>query len=339
LNSHAARETCRIFGNLGDNHNGDPELAKQLVGIAISAGCDGVVLPHRRVASSYTREALLQPAPDGAHGTTTLGEILQAKELSSQAIKELRDMCTGSLDFIAAPHDLESFEDLQAVEPDAYQIEAPVLGHVPLLKAVASTGRPVFLVAGACTEDEIDAAAAFAGKDSVTLLHCVYAKGVDPASTALWCVPGLAERFQLPVGYFGLEQDIYTPVAAFALGARVIEKVFTSDKHLAGPSHATSLDRDELRAMVASLRGIEQAISGDAPRILLPAELESTQDFRPSLVAACDLSAGVTLDSSMLSVKIAPHGISPKLIEQIVGRRLVYDLQADTPITFAVVEA
>ena len=333
------RVHCRIIGNLADNHNGDPELARQLVEIAVSSGCDGIVLPHRKATSCYTQEVLLQPVADRAHSYTTLGESLQALELSAQAIGDLRSLCGNRISFIAAPYDLEAFAEMQAVEPDAYQIDAPVLTHIPLLDAVASSGKPVLLVAGACTEDDMDLAIKALGRDRVTLMHSVYAKGIEAGSTALWAIPHLAERFGLPMGYMGLERDTYTPVAAFAMGARTIEKYFTSDNHLPGPSHATSLDRDQLRQLVLNLRSMEPAISGDSPRILLPIELESDEDCHPALVASSDLPAGVTLDESMLSVRLATHGVGPRLLDQVVGRRLAYELPADTPISFAVMEA
>ena len=248
-------------------------------------------------------------------------------------------MCEGRLSFIAAPYDLEAFAEMRAVDPDEYQIEAPVLSHVPLLNAVASSGRPVLLVAGACTEEDMDVAIMVLGRDRVTLMHSVHSKGIAADLTALSYIPHLAERFGLPMGYMGMEQDTYTSVAAFALGARTIEKNFTSDKHLPGPSHATSLDRDELRRLISNLRTMEAALSGSHPRVLLPVELESGQDCHPTLVASSDLPAGVTLEESMLSVKLAPYGVGPRLMSHVVGRRLAYELRADTPISFAVMEA
>lgn len=331
--------SCRIIGNMGDNHNGDLNLAKQLANIAISAGCDGIVLPQRRASSCFTKESLLQPVANGPDGYTTRGETLQALELPEESIRELRDLCRGHLDFIGAPYDLESFAVIQSAQPDAYQVEPPVLGHTPLLEAMAATGLPVYLVAGMCTEEDIDVAVRSLGRGSLTLLHCVYAEGLSPQDTALWYIPWLKRKFDLPMGYMGFEGGISTAVAAFALGAGTIEKTFTSDRYLPGATQATSLDRDELRELVRCLRGVEAAMTGSPPRLLMPGELASADNHLASLVAAYDLAAGVVLEESMLTVKLAANGVQPRLIGHLLGRRLAYDMPADAPLSFGVMEA
>jgi sialic acid synthase SpsE len=338
LSTSRASPTCRIIGNLGDNHNGDPKLARHLAEIAISAGCDGIVLPHCRVDSSYTWDFLLQPTADRFHEYKTRGEALHALELSLDTIRDIREMCRGRLDFIGAPYDLDSFYDLQAVDPDAYQIEPPVLNHVPLAKAIAATGRPVLVVAGMCTEEDITAVLEPLGKGSLTLLHCVYTEGIALESIALRYIPYFRQKFDMPVGYMGLETGLYGAVAAVAMGATTIEKVFTSDKYLPGPSHATSLDRDELRELVKSLRSLEKAVLASPPRALMPSELVSSDGFQASLSAAYDLPAGSPIDESMLCIKLMPDGISPRLMNHLIGRRLLYDVAADTPLTFGVIE-
>ena len=339
MNAKLDSSKCRIIANLGDNHNGDPDLARQLAELASSAGCDAIVVRHRKVLCGYTQEALLQPAIDGSHTYSTLGEALRGLELAAETLETLRNFCRGRLDFIAAPHDLDAFAELQSIEPDAYQVEPPVLGHVPLLKAISSTGRPVLLVAGSCAEEDISAALTILDRQLVTLMHCVFSEGVPLESTALSYIPYYANRFNLPVGYMGLEKGTAAAIAAFGMGARTIEKVFTSDRHLPGGSHKSSLDRDEMRYLVECLRGLDTGAVDVPPRILLPEELANAEGQQASLAAAQDLDAGVTLEESMLSVKLATSGVRPGLIDRIVGRRLAYDVPADTPITFGVLEA
>lgn len=329
---------CRIIGNIGDNHNGNPGLAKRLVEIAISTGCDAVVLPHRSPKNCYTEDALAQPVVNGLHEFGTLGQTLEALELSAGTIKELRDACRGHLQFIGAPYDLEAFSNLDRVQPDAYQLDPPVLSHAPLIRAMAATGRPVILVAGMCAEEDIAVAVDILGKTPLTILHCVFAPGVPLKSTALWCIPRLRQQFDAPVGYMGLEEGNSAALAAFGMGARTIEKVFTSDKYLAGPSHATSLDRDELRELVGCIRSLENAVAGNPPRILQPLELADSPSAQASFVAARDLSAGSALDESMLAVKLTNDGVRATQMHHIIGRRLAYDIAADAPLTFGAIE-
>ena len=204
MSPQAKQPECRVLANLADNHNGNPGLAKQLLDLAASAGCAGAVLPHRRAKSGYTKDALLQTVADGSHELVTRGDLLQKLELSRDTLKELRSSCLGRLSFVGAPFDLDTLADLEDCNPDAYQVEPPVLAHLPLLAAIADTGRPVYLVAGRCTEDDVEAAIGMFKGKSVTLLHSVYAPSVSLESTALWYIPFLQQRFGLPVGYMGL---------------------------------------------------------------------------------------------------------------------------------------
>jgi sialic acid synthase SpsE len=276
---------------------------------------------------------------DGSHERVTRGDLLQKLELSGDTLKELRRSCQDRLSFVAAPYSLDALADLEECGPDAYQVEPPLLGHLPLLAAIAETGRPVFLVAGRCTEDDIAAAVGMFKGNSVTLLHSVYAPSVSLESTALWYIPVLQKRFGLPLGYMGLESGIHDAVAAFALGARTIQKMFTSDRFLPGPSHASSLDRDQLRELVTVIRGLEQSLAESPPRVAMQSELGSAEEPRACLVAAYDLVAGESLGESMLSVKLAPDGIHPKFAESLIGRRLAYDVPTDSPLTFGFIEA
>lgn len=333
----------RVLANLAENHNGNPGLAKQLIDLAASAGCDGVVLPHRRAQSGYTKDALLQPVADGSHEHVTRGDLLQRLELSRDTLKDLRSGCVGRLSFIGAPYDLDALADLEGCDPDAYQVEPPVLGHLPLLAAIAGTGKPVYLVAGRCTEDDVAAAVKMFEGNPVTLLHTVYGPAVSLESTALWFIPLLQQRFGLPVGYLGLDSEIHDAVAALALGARTIEKVFTSDRFLPGPSHASSLDRDQLRDLVRVVQGLAPALApaskGSPQRLMTQTELASAEEPQACLVAAYDLPAGESLGGAMLSVKLAADGLHPKLAKSLMGRRLAYDLPADSPLTFGFIEA
>ena len=119
-----------------------------MVDIAISAGCDGVVLTHRWPNSCYTPDTLAQPVVNGLRESATLGQTLEVLQLSADTLKMLRDMSRGHIEFVGAPYDLEALSDLEEAEPDSYQVDPPVLTHAPLMKAMASTGRPVTLVAG-----------------------------------------------------------------------------------------------------------------------------------------------------------------------------------------------
>jgi len=329
----------RMIAYLGDGHGGDVDTAKRLVELAISAGCDGVVLPVRNVRQGYAEEAHAQPAPDAQHNALSLGAVLQELELSVQELKDIREICRGRVDFIGAPYDLQSFADLEATGPDGYQIDPAVLKHTPLLEAIKGSSKPVLLVAGGCTEKDIEASVAALDRQNVTLLHCVYASELELEATSLWLVSRLRERFGLPMGYLGLEPRISGAIAAFAMGAGTVEKLFSIDGSSRKGAMGAGLDRDELRELAATLRKLQESLSGETSRIIFPDELGYSDDPRASLVAGYDLPAGVVIEESMLVVKLAAHGVDPSLLDYVKGRKLAYDVPADAPLTFGAIES
>ena len=320
-------QSCYIIGDIGTNHNGDPQLAHYLVDIAARNGCDAVLIPWYNATSTEKPMSVLANVP-----IYTPSE--QVPRLPVEALSEIREICQGRLHFIGAPYDLNSLEDLRKLEPDGIQIDPPLLGHKPLLEALAKHDWPVFLSVGMCSEEDIVFALKILNKHKVTLLHTVHALKTTVRSTALGLIPYLQQRFDIPIGYRGTESGITASIAAFALGARTIEKPFTSDHHLSGQNHAASLDREELRELVSTLREMEEAIQIESHRVLLPVEVQDGASPRASLVAARDLTEGTILDDSMLTVELASDGISPRLIDNVLGRRLLYDVTTHTSITF-----
>lgn len=177
--------TPSVIGALVDNHGGDLGLALDLVDIAADAGCSAVSLRRCATEDAYTDEVLRRANRGWPEAGPTVRNLLESFRLPANALPEVRDRCRGSLDLVAAPYDLASLEEVAALEPEAYQVEPPVLGHVPLLRELAATGRPVLVVCGACTSEEIARALSVLGEDHTMLLHTVAADEVTLAETAL----------------------------------------------------------------------------------------------------------------------------------------------------------
>jgi sialic acid synthase SpsE len=336
--SDARRTRVTVVAALETNHNGDPSLARRMVDIAVDCGCDAVKLPVRSVKGCYTGETLQQPNYTYPELGPTYGTVLEKLELDENALRGLRDYSRGRISLIGAPYDLASLDLLGSLEVDAYQIDPPMLCHQPLLEAVAAHRKKVLICAGMCTEEEIERALHILNKAPLTLLHCVTAKPLRLEDTALNYIPYLIRRFGCEVGYLGFEDGIHAALAAYTLGAATIEKTFTVDRHLPGPGHTHSLDREELKSMVQQLRALESSLTPCGPRQLFSVELDAFTNQRCSVVTARALKAGTTIQADMLTIKAPLRGVGPHLLSWLHGKRLLYDLPADAPITFGVLE-
>ena len=214
-----------LIGALEENHNADAGLAADLVRLAAEAGCDAVAVRRWATNEAFADEFLREP-----HAGATRAEVLQARELPLEAAAGVRKACADAgIDFVAAPYDARSLGELAGLAPDAYQAEPALIGQLEALRQIASKGKPVYLVAGRYTEDEIAGAIDALNGAAITILHTVAARGVGLDQTAIGVIPALASRFGLPVGYYGPEPGTEGSIAAFALGASVIEKPFTTD--------------------------------------------------------------------------------------------------------------
>jgi N,N'-diacetyllegionaminate synthase len=338
IQAQSIRQRATVVAALENNHNGDLSLAKRMVDIAIDCGCDAVKVPLRSVKDCYAEEMLRQPSYNYPELGRTYGAVLETLELKPDSLKELRNYCQGRISFVGAPYDLDSFALLENLGVDAYQVDPALLCHQPLIEAVAGLQKKVLVCAGMCAEPELESVLQTLKDVPFVLLHCVMAEPLRLEDTALNYIPYLNQRFGCELGYLGFEDGIHAALAAYTLGATTIEKIFTADRHLSGPGHAHSLDREDLRALVQGLLALGSSLKPSGPRQLFPVELESLTIHRRSLVAARPLKAGTPIEPDMLKIKAPLRGVSPQLLSWLQGKRLLYDLPADAPITFGVVE-
>jgi sialic acid synthase SpsE len=258
--------------------------------------------------------------------------------LDPRALAAVRREAGEGLAFIAAPHDLEAVKIARELEPDAYQIDAEVLGNPDVVRAVAKLRRPVLVVAGACTDSVIEAVLTELARVDVVILHAVTALPLPTNSLRLGYLGSYRERYQRPVGYLGWESGTSWALVAAALGASVIEKSLTLDRSLGGPLDAWSLEPSELEALAIALGQLPAAIAPQGPRFVLPEELEVLGDTAYCLVAKRDLRRGALLRGSQFKAKAGMDGVSPRLLTWIEGRRLLYDLAAGEALTLGLIE-
>ncbi len=321
---------CYLVAEAGVNHNGDVELARQLVDAAAAAGADAIkfqTFVAEGVASAEAPKAGYQLAT--TDGDESQLEMLRRLELGRDAFAELKERTEAhGLAFLSTPFDVASVDLLDELGVAAFKVASPDLTNLPLLEEIARRGRPVILSTGLADLEEVvfavDAARA-AGASDLIVLHCVSEYPAAPADANLRAMATMAERLGVPVGYSDHTEGVEVALAAVALGACMLEKHFTLDRSLPGPDHRASLEPDELAELFADARRVEAAL-GDGVKAPTEAERENAAVVRRSLAAAGDLAAGVELTRELLTALRPGTGIPPARIDEVVGRRLRRDL-------------
>lgn len=335
-------EPALIIAEAGVNHNGDIEIAKRLIDVAVEARADAVkfqTFKADRVVSIAAPKAEYQLlSTDPAESQL---EMIRRLELSPDAHRELQSYCQklGIL-FLSTPFDEGSADLLDELGVPLFKIPSGEVTNWPFLEYVARKGKPIILSTGMSYLSEVDEAVRAirnAGCNELIVLHCVSNYPANPLDANLRAMQTMATAFGVPVGYSDHTPGIEVALAAIALGACAIEKHFTLDKNLPGPDHRASLEPHELQALVSGIRTVEQAL-GHGAKQPVPSEANNRLVGRRSLAAACDISAGTVVKLDMLIALRPASGISPAMMEQVVGRRMRRAIASGHPIAWSDLE-
>lgn len=320
-----------IIAEIGNNHQGDIELARRLVDHAVAAGVDCAKFQMRNVKQLYKN------AGDSNDASVDLGaqytmDLLSKFQLSNDQLYEVFDYCkTKGIMPLCTPWDHDSLIALESYGMPAYKVASADFTNYELLEAMAKTGKPLICSTGMSSEVEIKNTVAFLdrmGADFV-LLHCNSTYPTPFKDVNLKYLPRLRKITGKLVGYSGHERGYCVPVAAVALGACVIEKHLTVDKGLEGTDHRVSLLPDELREMVLQIRNLEEGLgSEELPREVTQGELMNRENLAKSLVAIDDIKAGSVITRNMVAVKSPGQGIQPNRIDELVGKVANRDVKA-----------
>lgn len=329
----AAPTGCFVIAEAGVNHNGDMDLAHRLIDAAAQAGAHAVkfqTFRADRLASAQAPKAAYQQAATGMAESQL--DMLRRLELDEAQHVELMRHCAGSgILFLSTPFDEDCADLLARLGVEAMKTPSGELTNQPYLAHVARLGLPMIVSTGMADLAEVTQAVATieaAGAPPLCLLHCVSAYPAPPEDVNLRAMDTLARCFGVPVGFSDHTQGIAIPLAAAALGARVIEKHLTLDRSLPGPDHQASLEPAELAAMMDGIRAVLAAL-GDGRKRPAAREAEVAAVARKSLVLARALPAGAVLCPADLAAKRPGTGIPPGRAAELVGRKLRRPLAAD----------
>ncbi len=324
-----------IIAEAGVNHNGNYDLAVKMIHEAKRAGADYVkfqtAVPEL-VISTFAPKAEYQKETTGADESQL--DMCRAIHLPLTDYVKLAAICKEEgIGFMSTPFDLVSIDVLEELDMDYWKIPSGEITNLPYLRKIASKHRPVIMSTGMCEMQEIaDALAVLeAGgltRDQITLLHCNTQYPTPFADVNLAAMHTIAATFGIKVGYSDHTRGIEVPIAAVAMGAKVIEKHFTLDCNMEGPDHKASLEPHQLKAMVDAIRNVEEAI-GSAEKHATASETPNKEVARKSIVAARAIAKGEVLTEENITVKRPGNGISPMLWDSVIGtkakRDFIYD--------------
>ena len=316
-----------VIAEAGVNHNGSLEIAKKLIDVAAEAGVDYVkfqtfktelLVSKSAVKAEYQQKNLCD-------GNDSQYQMLKQLELSREQHLILIDYCKKKgVKFLSTAFDLDSIDFLTEIHLGLWKIPSGEITNYPYLRKIARRGEPVILSSGMSGYREIEEALAVLEENGVRhndiiILHCNTEYPTPMEDVNLRAMQSIAERFHVEVGYSDHTRGIEVPIAAVALGASVIEKHFTLDRNMEGPDHKASLEPDELKRMVSSIRNIEKAL-GDTEKRITPSEVKNVEVARKSIVAASKIEKGEIFTEQNLTVKRPGNGISPMQWLDVVGK-------------------
>lgn len=318
----------RIIAEAGVNHNGDLDIAKQLIEVAADAGADIVkfqTFKTHLLVSSTAQKAQYQM--EQSKGEQSQEAMLKRLELTEHQHYELLAHCDKhNIQFLSTAFDLESLSFLHKMGLTLFKVPSGEITHYSYLKQVARYANEVILSTGMTTMEDIQSALDVLvegglSKSQITILHCNTQYPTPYADVNLLAMNTIGDFFGVKVGYSDHTEGLSVPVAAVALGAKVIEKHFTLSKAAEGPDHKASLEPLELKQMVRMIREVELSLGSKKKRITA-SEANNITAARKSLHYSRDIKSGETLKDSDLIALRPGNGVSPMQHEAFVGRRL-----------------
>lgn len=332
-----SRTSTIVIAEIGVNHSGSIDLAKVLIEHAHAAGADYAKFQTFKSESLASSDAPLAGYQQASSRHVSQQALLKQFELSEADFIGLqRHASQVGIGFLTTGHDQESAEFVLGMKLDFVKIPSGDITNLPFLERVARAGQPVLLSTGMATYDEVEAAvrvltSAGLSKEDVTVMQCTtdYPAPVEDAN--LRAMVTMGEQLAVPIGYSDHTLGHVTTVAAVALGARVVEKHLTSDKTLPGPDHRASLEPNEFKAMVDSIRTVEVSL-GNGVKDTQPSEALNRNVVRKSIVAKAFIPQGKRFREEDLGIMRPGFGLSPMMWHEVVGKVAAHDFYPDEPI-------
>ena len=318
-----------IIAEAGVNHNGDMELAKKLIDVAVDSGADAV-----KFQSFITEELILDNVEKATYQketterTETQFMMLKKLEFAVSKMKDLKAYCEAKdILFLTTPFDEKSLDLLDELDLEAYKISSTDTTNIGFIRRVARKGKPIILSTGMCYMDEVEKAVKAAGEinPDVMLLQCTSNYPVKDDEVHLNVIKTFKNSFDMVVGFSDHTPSIGASPYAVAMGAKIVEKHFTLDKEMEGPDHRASLDPVELKAYIDEIRRVEKYL-GHGRKEPTESEKDTRNRLQKCLVAAVDIKAGTVLsDDNIIAKRTGGKGITALDYDDVIGKKASRD--------------
>lgn len=326
-----------IIAEAGVNHNGDVKVALELCHKAKTAGADIVKFQTWKTKNIIAKNTKLAEYQKGSSSKIeNQYDLLSSLELSYNDFQTIKDYCDKiGITFLSTPDDFESLEFLLSLGIPVIKVGSGEVTNIPYLREIAKAGKEVILSTGISYLREVEKAyytLLDSGAKSVSLLHCTTNYPCPMEEVNLLAMKTLKASFKTKVGYSDHTLGIEIPIAAVAMGAEIIEKHFTLDKRMSGPDHSASLDSNEFKLMVQSIRNLELAL-GDGLKRPNKSELEIAKVVRKFIVAKKKIQIGELFNEENLALKRTNNlAISAEYWDMVVGQKAKKDFEEDEGI-------
>ena len=321
---------CYIIAEIGSNHNNNYNTALELIDAASDSGADAVKLQTFRASQHYSKYSPKILQSDGSYIDPYL--LVESLEMDREWISGLTKYASSkSIHLFSSPCDLDAISLFSSVDSPAYKVASFDLTDLKLVEEIAKIKKPIILSTGLANYADIQRAVNMcknSNNDKIILMQCTSVYPAPVSLSNLNTIRTIRQAFNVVTGYSDHTLGIEVPIAAVALGARVIEKHFTLDRNMEGPDHKASLEPDELKQMVSSIRNIERAL-GSTIKQPSKSELKNKDIARKSIVANHNIKKGDILTVDNLTVKRPGTGISPMLWYDVIGTVATKDYNED----------
>lgn len=271
-------EPVFVIAEIGINHNGDINIAKKLIDVAVAAGCDAVKFQKRTIEIVYRPEELAKPR-ENPFGPTN-GDLKRGLEFGEKEYEEIDRYCKEKgIIWFASPWDVKSVDFLEKFDVPCYKIASACLTDDELLKYIKSKGKPIILSTGMSSVEQIKHAVEILEEDNLVLLHCTSTYPSADEELNLKVIPWLKENFNCPIGYSGHEVGVYSSLVAVVLGACAVERHITIDRAMWGSDQAASLETNGLNRLVRDVRLVPLWL-GDGKKRVFESEKTILQKLR-----------------------------------------------------------
>ncbi len=259
-------QPCYVIAEIGINHNGNLDIAKRLISVAVAAGCDAVKFQKRTIDVVYSAEELARPR-ESPFGTTN-GDLKEALEFDADDFEEIDRYCKAvNIPWFVSAWDEASVDVIARFDVPCFKIASASLTDDNLLRHTRSKGKPIILSTGMSTYQEIDHAIDVLGKDDLIVMHSCSTYPAQYDELNLRAIPTMRERYGVPIGYSGHETGIASSVAAAVLGACSVERHITLDRSMWGSDQAASLEPNGITRLIRDIRLVEQSMGDGVKRV------------------------------------------------------------------------